>query len=185
MTVKQLKAFLKARGQPVCGKKEELVSRALGCIDLGVQIGGERDVSAGSTPLCRTFDLLITPTGQRLPHPDELRNWTDAAQSDFPSIHQDVVYNYIVLNRHRTVDCGKMAADRTLQKASIMAREGHVHNLLYSAVAEDVDHGFFKASVMPSLPSKDALKTPDYLVWICLSKVTGHVHSAQCGCTAG
>ena len=78
-----------------------------------------------------------------------------------------------------------MGANKVLPKAKAMADENHVHNINYSDIDDECDHGFYKALVLPSLPSKDASKTPDYPVWICVSKATGHIHSALCGCTAG
>ena len=77
-----------------------------------------------------------------------------------------------------------MGATRQL-KGRTMFKEGHVHDAMYHPIQDACDHGFIKAKVIPSLPGRDVTKTPDHNTWICLSKVTGHVHSADCSCTAG
>ena len=182
-TVPVLKAILKARSQSVSGNKQELVARATGCQKLGItpNLGAEDEVSACGI-LARTFKLLHTPTGYQLPDPDSLTDWEDL--TDSPGVCEKDIYNYLVLSHHRTTDNGKIGASRQL-KAQTMFKEGHVLCAKFRPVADGSDHGFVEALVTPSLPGKDAKKTRNYNTWICLSKHSGHIHSAQCTCTAG
>ena len=128
-----------------------LVARAVGCQKLGItsNLGAEDEVSAGGI-LARTFELLHTPTGYQLPDPGSLTDWEDFTES--PSVCEKDIYNCLVLSHHGTADNGKMGASRHL-KAQTMFEEGHVHCAKFHPVADGIDHGVVKASVMRSLPA--------------------------------
>ena len=83
--VADLKKFLKEREQCVSGKKDDLVRRAQGCVSLGIckAIGAETSECGLGSVLHRRLTPLQTPTGQSMPHPDALQNWTDLGE--FPA----------------------------------------------------------------------------------------------------
>ncbi|XP_069110245.1 uncharacterized protein [Argopecten irradians] len=85
------------------------------------------------------------------------------------------IYNYIVL---------KMNSKKQL-KSKVFYDDGHVHSVQVATIDENVSHCYVRAKVLPSLPTANKKDSPDYVVWVMLSKVTACVNSAYCNCTAG
>jgi hypothetical protein len=183
MTVAELKSFLRRRGQPVCGKKHELVARSHGCVLLNIPIGGEKREGEGKI-LGRLYMPLQTASGETLPDPSGLDGWTNLMDlQEFPPVQEKDMINYLL--HSRAMDSKQMAADRALPKAKVMADEGHLLCLEWHHVSAESEYAFVRAQSLPSLPSKDANQTPAHKMWICLIKASGHIHSAYCSCTAG
>ncbi|XP_052246982.1 uncharacterized protein LOC127855443 [Dreissena polymorpha] len=70
-------------------------------------------------------------------------------------------------------------------KSKVFYEDGHVHKVQTSSIDENTSHLYIRATVIPSFPTADKKKSPDYRPWVLLSKVTGCVHSATCNCPAG
>ena len=181
-TVPQLKDFLRDKGVQISGNKSELIKRVQGVLHLGIEslkIVSERDIADGKV---RETNKFLTPLGENLPRPHELScNWSDNVEL-FPPFTKNELYNYLVLNKERTCDGASNNAGRQL-KAKVFYEDKHVHSVQCNLINEDVSHCYVRCRVIPSLPGQT--RKEDYRVWVCLSKVTGHVHSASCDCSAG
>ncbi|XP_046550035.1 uncharacterized protein LOC124259864 [Haliotis rubra] len=70
-------------------------------------------------------------------------------------------------------------------KSFVYFEDGHVHSLEFSPVSDVCSHAIVRCKVIPSLPTSNKKECPDHIAWICLSKVTGKIHSADCTCAAG
>jgi hypothetical protein len=175
MLVKDLKLYLKNREQKVTGSKPELVKRAQGTASLKLLRSIENVKEDDNGELRRRkVEKLTTPLGVRLPDPAMLTGWSDNL-SKSPQFTEKELYNYLVLSKHRTIDSQGMKANRAL-RAEVFYKDSH---------AAPGDHCFVKCLVVPSIPTTNTKKNPDHRVWICLSQITGHVHSADCSCAAG
>ncbi|XP_041376830.1 uncharacterized protein LOC121389299 [Gigantopelta aegis] len=181
--VRELKTFLRDRGEQVSGNKPELVRRAKGVLDLGLKplkvIQQTDKENAGH----REVTKFKTPLGEILPDPSRLPNWLDSL-NDVPNFTDKDLYNYLVLNCQRTFDHDYLKANRAF-KAKVFYEECHVHSVKYHKISEKCSHCFVKCKVIPSYPTKNEKEKPDYDVWLSLSKISGHVHSAGCSCSAG
>ncbi|XP_069119322.1 uncharacterized protein [Argopecten irradians] len=174
LNVKDLKKYLSSRGQHVSGNKRQLLERAQGARRLclsDISIDRKDNIQEQEN---RKNDKLCTPLNERLPHPSELKNWTENF-SNIPDFTEKEIYNYIVL---------KMNHKKQL-KSKVFYEDGHVHSVKMSDVDENSSHCYVKANVLPSLPTANKKDTPDYSTWVMLSKVSGCVYSAECNCTAG
>lgn len=173
LNVSQLKDYLRLHHQYVTGKKINLVSRAKGIRKLGLN---DVNVDKRNSEVFerRKCEKLITPLGEELPHPRTLKSWT-CNLIDIPDFSDGDIYNYFVL---------KMKTKKQL-RAKVYYADRHVHSIMYHEIYDKCEHCFVKCKVMPSLPSANVKQNPDHDVWLCLSKVTGQVHSAECDCTAG
>ncbi|XP_062611092.1 uncharacterized protein LOC134272932 [Saccostrea cucullata] len=179
MTKKQLIDFLKKCKQPNFGNKLELIQRAKGAKDLGLDVDHD-DVDSGDQ---HAQDKIITPLEEGIPVPSKLtEGWVTNCEY-FPDITENEIYNYLVLSK-RTFDLNQQSARRQL-KAKIFYDEGHVQNIEINLVTKDSLHCIIKCDCLPSIPTKDKSKKPAYRSWVCLSKVTGRVHTAECNCVAG
>jgi hypothetical protein len=174
LNVSQLKDYLRLHKEYVTGKKAELVKRAKGLRKIG------RDEVCDEVELWkfqrRQTEKLVTPLGEILPHPTKISSgsWTEVLM-EVPNISDADIYNYFVL---------KMQIKKPL-RAKTYVEDRHVYGIMYSEISSDCEHCFVKCKCMPSIPTADAKANPDHDVWVCLSKVTGAVHSAECDCTAG
>jgi len=101
-----------------------------------------------------------------------------------PDFSEKDLYNYLVLSRQRTFDNAPMGAVKQL-KAKVFYEDNHVHSIRHSPINEHCSHCYVLCEVVPSMPTADTKKNPDYSVWISLSKLTGQVHAADCICPAG
>ncbi|XP_052770940.1 uncharacterized protein LOC128210627 [Mya arenaria] len=174
LNVSQLKDYLRDHNQYVSGKKSELVLRAKGVQKAGLNDRNEVQINAEVNFEKRQCDKLVTPLGQKLPHPKTLISWTSDLMN-IPYFSDSDIYNYFVL---------KMNTKKQL-RSKVYYADRHVHSIMYCSIDEKCEHCFVKCKVMPSLPSASTKDNPDHNVWLCLSKVTGQVHSADCDCTAG
>ena len=174
LKVPQLKEYLRKHGQPVTGNRPALVDKAKGVRKLNLRT--QIDVaSADNLEILRKWcEKLITPLGETIPDPATLTNWTSDV-SLIPNFTDSDIYNYLVLT---------MKSKRQM-RSKIYFNDGHVHSVHYSSVFDDCSHCVVKCKVMPSIPTANKKQNPDHDVWVCLSKVTGKVHSAHCNCTAG
>ncbi|KAH3887037.1 hypothetical protein DPMN_011049 [Dreissena polymorpha] len=173
LSVVQLKDYLRFHNQYVSGNNNELVLRAKGVQKLGFndrQVHRNAEVNYEK----RKTEKLVTPLGEKLPHPDVLNTWSIDLM-DFPTFTDSDIYNYFVL---------KMNTKKQL-RSKVYYVDRHVHSILYHEISDKCEHCFVKCKVLPSLPSANVKENPDHSVWLCLSKVTGQVHSAECNCTAG
>ncbi|XP_069104831.1 uncharacterized protein [Argopecten irradians] len=183
MTVHQLKNFLRSYGQPVGGRSEQLKERAKGVLRLGlpskqsVREGDEEDYSQ------RSARQFVSPLGEILTHPLSLSNWSDDVTL-LPDVSQKDLLNYLVLNRSRTFDNLPLGAVKQL-KAKVFYDDCHIHSIKYHFINEQCSHCYVACKVVPSMPTADVNKRPDYDVWISLSKMTGQIHAADCSCPAG
>lgn len=70
-------------------------------------------------------------------------------------------------------------------KSKIFYGDRHVYNDEIHEMDDEFGHYYIRCKVIPSLPKDNKCKQPDHNVWVMISKVTGNVNSAECGCTAG
>ncbi|KAL3862191.1 hypothetical protein ACJMK2_026410 [Sinanodonta woodiana] len=182
-TVKRLKRFLKEYRQNVSGRAHELRERALGVLCL--QIPSETNLKNADQRDQETRELgkYTTPLGETLPKPDTLDDWSDDV-TKIPDFSERELYNCLVLNTSRTFDRAPCGAVRQL-KAKQFYEDNHVHSVRFQHISNQCSHAYVRCLVIPSLPTLDRNKQPDYRVWISLSKVTGQVNSAECTCPAG
>jgi hypothetical protein len=177
LTKKQLIEFLKKCRQPTFGNKPELIRRAKGAKELGLDNVDDADSAVALKA------KIITPLGENLPVPSQLTTGWLSDCEHFPDLTENEIYNYLVLSK-RTFDSTPQSARRQL-KAKIFYDEGHVQNIEINPVTRDFSHCIIKCECFPSIPTKDKSKKPAYKTWACLSKVTGRVHTAECNCVAG
>ncbi|XP_045202652.2 uncharacterized protein LOC123556116 [Mercenaria mercenaria] len=169
-----LKFYLRSRGQHVSGNKSELIERVkgthrLGLRDLNSVMQEDNDLAAK-----RLTEKLKTPLGKTLKHPDYIDTWS-SDYTNIPDITEKDVYNYFVF---------KIQTKRQL-KAKVMFEDRHVHSIEVNESSENDSHCFVRCRVIQSMPTSNKSKPCDYATWVMLSKVTGCVHSADCGCQAG
>ncbi|XP_076087997.1 uncharacterized protein LOC143058383 [Mytilus galloprovincialis] len=174
---KELQDFLKKCNQPTFGNKPELIERAKGAKDLGLDINNNAPRDDIKSP-------LLTPLGEHLPSPTELKEGWSTNCDQFPDFTHKELYNFLVLSRHRSYDASEMGARRQL-KAKVFYQEGHISNINCHQISEKCSHCIIKCHCLPSIPTKDKKKKPAYQTWVYLSKVTGRVHNAECNCVAG
>lgn len=181
LSVKELKTFLRDRGAHVSGNRPELIKRARGVEKLCVRTLKEIQIEDNRDRVIREGELFVTPLGEKLPKPSELKGCWNEDLSRVPIFRHEDLYNYLVLNRCRTFDRENMNAKKQL-KAKVFYEDGHVHNVRYHEIHKECTHCYVRAKVIPSLPTD---KKKDYEPWACLSKVSGMVHAAGCDCPAG
>ncbi|KAK6186542.1 hypothetical protein SNE40_008562 [Patella caerulea] len=184
LTVTELKSYLRNRGEYVMGKKAELVKRAIGANSLKKRPLEELRLEDENRGHQRRLERFISPLGEVLPDPISLKDGWSTDTRHIPMINNSDLYNYMVLSKRRTLDLGPNNAKRQL-KAKVFYEDGHVHSVCYNDISHDNSHCYVKAKVIPSLPTQTVTQKPDYSVWICMAKVTGHVHAAGCDCSAG
>ncbi|KAL5010709.1 hypothetical protein ScPMuIL_013014 [Solemya velum] len=173
-TIPSLKGYLRSRAQQVSGNKRELIERAKGAHTLGLRCLGDIENEDYQKAIARVVDKLKTPVGETLDHPSYLDKWTDDVNC-IPEMNEKDIYNYFVY---------KLKTKRQL-KAKVMYEDGHVHHIQVNLSGKNESHCFTRARVIPSMPSANQKKCPDYNVWVMLSKATGCINSAECDCTAG
>ena len=172
--VVELKKYLSKHGQNVSGNKSELITRIK-----GVRLLGLKDVNSVAKEdekfdQQRKTDKLSTQLGERLPHPDTLKTWSTDFQR-VPDFTEKEIYNYFVL---------KMNSKKQL-KSKVFYEDRHVHDVEINELDNHYSQYYIRSKVIPSLPTEKKTDTPDYNVWVMLSKVTGSINSAECNCTAG
>ena len=171
LNVSQLKDYLRRHHQYITGKKKDLILRAKG---VGKLEKNDLEPEQRETDEQRKTQKLVTPLGEKLPHPSTLKTWSKDL-SDVPEFKVSDIYNYFVL---------KMGCKKQL-KAKVYYADRHVYGIMYSGISDGCEHCFVRCKVMPSFPTANKKDNPDHEVWLCLSKVTGQVNSAECDCTAG
>jgi len=182
LSVRELKDFLRERGAHVSGNRPELIQRARGIEKLGTRTLTEIKLNDEENRIKREGELFVTPFGENIPKPTQLKGCWDENLSKVPHFRQEDLYNYLVLNRNRTFDKENMNAKKQL-KAKVFYQDRHVHSVRYHEISAKCSHCYIRAKVIPSLPTDN--KKKDYEAWACLSKMTGMVHGAGCDCTAG
>ena len=175
---KELQDFLKECQQPTFGNKPELIERVIGAKALGLDKTNTRKV------LQNANTSVLTPLGENLPTPSQLKDGWSSNCDEFPEFTQKELYNYLVLSKHRSYDDNEMGARRQL-KAKVFYQEGHISDIKCHHISEKCSQCLIKCSCLPSIPTKDKKKKPAYQTWVCLSKVTGRVDTAECNCVAG
>ncbi|ESO88647.1 hypothetical protein LOTGIDRAFT_165431 [Lottia gigantea] len=184
LNVNELKSYLRDHGQYVSGVKSELIKRAKGTDIFRQRPLSELVLEDRNFEERRNLERFVTPLGETLPHPSSLKQgWIDDCEQ-IPDFTNTELYNYLVLSQGRTVDKEKNNAKRQL-KAKVFYEDRHVHSVQYHNIAAKITHCYVRAKVIPSMPTLNEKKKPDYLVWISMSKVTGHVHGAGRECSAG
>ncbi|KAK3106389.1 hypothetical protein FSP39_018991 [Pinctada imbricata] len=174
LKVPELKEYLRQHRQPVTGNKNVLIEKAKGVRKLNLRTRIDVASEDNLEILRKWCEKLITPLGETIPDPASLTNWSDDVTL-IPSFTDSDIYNYLVLT---------MKSKRSM-RAKIYFEDSHVHSLKYHFVEENCSHCVVKSKVIPSIPTANKKQNPDHDVWVCLSKVTGKVHSAHCNCTAG
>lgn len=182
--VKELKRFLRDHSQHVTGTKDVLISRAKGVIDLDLTTLNIQCENDDESARLRNLQKFVTPLGEDIPNPEVLKSNWSADILKIPEFRTGDLYNYLVLNNQRTFDAASIKAKRQL-KANVFYQDGHVHSVQHHQIYTDCSHCYVKARVIPSIPTEKQNKKPDYITWVCLSKVTGRVHAAGCSCSAG
>lgn len=183
LKVPELKLFLRDHGLPVSGSKHELIERAIGANELGKKSIHELKKLDENFKRDRNLDRLVSPLGEKLPALSELKSgWIDDISS-IPCVTNNDLYNYLVLNNNRTFDSKPVGAKRQL-KAKVFYSDRHLHSVKFHEIDTKLSHCYVKALVIPSIPTQKENKK-DYIVWACLSKITGQVHAAGCDCAAG
>lgn len=168
-TIAKLREFLRENNQIISGSKKELVERARGVIILKLTAVQGQNNQSEKNSKSSTF-----PDGEPIPDIRTLSNWS----SDFtniPDFSEKDIYNYLVI---------KMNTKRQL-KSKVFLEDKHVHSVEYNPINNESSHCAIRCKVIPSFPSADMSKRPDYDVSTFLSKVTGNVFAAHCTCTAG
>ena len=184
LNVSELKLYLRDHGQYVSGLKSELIKRAKGTDILRKRPLSELNLEDENFEKRRNLERFVSPLGEKLPHPSSLKHgWIDDCEQ-IPDFSNLELYNYLVLSQGRTIDKEQNNAKRQL-KAKVFYEDRHVHSVQYHEIDSKITHCFVRAKVIPSLPTINEKKKPDYVVWISMSKVTGHIHSAGCECSAG
>lgn len=174
MTVKDLKVYLRRYGQFVTGNKKDLIDRAMGVTKLKLVDKMVVEIDDGAGKMCSRYEKLTTPLGELIPEPNGLIGWSKDV-SLIPDLCDNDIYNYLVLEK------GARRQHKS-DRSSWYVADNHVHNMEYHHISEDCSHCVVRCRMIRSLPKKD---DPDHVVWVCLSKVTGKINSADCGCTAG
>lgn len=161
-------------GQNISGNKNQLILSVKGTRHLGLK--DLNSVSQEDEKLSekRKFDKQSTPIGECLPHPNSLKTWTTNFQN-VPDFSEKEIYNYLVL---------KMNSKKQL-KSKVFYEDRHVHSVEINEMDNQYSQYYIRSKVIPSLPTEKKADSPDYCVWIMLSKVTGNINSAECNCTAG
>lgn len=179
----ELRDYLRKHGLPVSGSKRELVERVKGSLEIGRIPLQELRTCDENFAKRRNLDKLRTPFGERLPSADALKSgWSSDIQL-IPSITKEDLYNYLVLNDSRTFDNKPVNARKQLN-AKVFYTDGHIHSVQYHDIDTNISHCYVRAECIKSVPVVND-KKKDYVVWVCLSKVTGRVHAADCTCDAG
>lgn len=182
LSVRELRNYLRERGAHVSGNRPELIKRAKGIEGLGTRTLKEIKLDDERNRIVREGELFVTPFGEKLPKPCELKGCWDDDLTRVPMFRQEDLYNYLVLSQSRTFDKENMNARKQL-KAKVFYEDRHVHTVRYHQISKDCTHCYIRANVIPSLPTDN--KKKDYQAWACLSKLTGMVHAAGCDCPAG
>jgi hypothetical protein len=171
---KELQDFLKECQQPTFGNEPELIERVIGAKALGLDITSKTNTRK---VLQNIKTSVLTPLGEHLPTPSHLKDVWSSNCDEFPEFTQKELYNYLVLSKHRSYDDSEMGTRRQL-KAKVFYQERHISDIKCHQISE-------KCSCLPSIPTKDKKKKPAYQTWVCLSKVTATVQTAECNCVAG
>ena len=182
LTVVQLKDYLRNRGEYVSGNKEELLKRAKGVQLLKKKPLSEIQLEDQINDEQRRCERLVTPLGEKLPDPMTLKKGWTADVKSIPHFQYSELYNYMVLSKKRSIDLESNKANRQTVKSKVFLNDRHLYDVYVNSLCDDTSHCFVRAKCIKSLPGD---KVPDYVVWVCLSKITGRVHSAGCGCDAG
>ncbi|XP_033728272.1 uncharacterized protein LOC117317556 [Pecten maximus] len=174
LKVPALKGYLRKHGQYVTGNKPALVDRAKGVRKVGLTDVNYTKHDDATKHDVRHREKLTTPLGEIIPEPSSLKNWTSDV-SEIPDFTDSATYDYLVLT---------MKATRQF-RSRVYFEDRHLHSVHYQPVSEECSHGIVRCKVIPSIPTVNKKENPDHEVWICLSKVSGKIHSANCNCTAG
>ena len=175
LNVVGLKNYLRRHNQYVTGNKSELLERAIGIKKLQLRDKYDQDSVDSRECVSRREEKLTTPLGEKLPDPLSLASGWISDVVDIPDFSERDVYNYLVL---------RLNAKRHL-RAKVYYEDRHVYGISQHQVTDKSSHCFVRCKVIPSLPTAKVSDNPDHTVWLCMSKVTGQVHSADCSCTAG
>ena len=170
----RFKGLLEALWTVLTGNKKDLIERAMGVGKLKLVDKMVIENDDGTGKIGSRTEKLRTPLGELIPKPNGLISWSKDV-SLIPDVCGNDIYNYLVLEK------GARRQHKS-DRSSWYVADHHVHNMEYHHISEDCSHCIVRCEVKPSLPKKDG---PDHVVWVCLSKVTGKVNSADCGCAAG
>ena len=182
LTVVQLKNYLRSRGEYVSGNKEELLKRAKGAQLLNKKPLREIQLADQICDEQRRVERFVTPLGEKLPDPKTLKTGWTSDLKVIPNFQYSELYNYMVLSKKRCIDNESNQANRQTVKSKVFQNDRHLYDVYVNPLSDDTSHCFVRAKCIKSLPGD---KIPDYIVWVCLSKITGRVHSAGCDCDAG
>jgi hypothetical protein len=145
MTVADLRVYLRGHGEPVGGTRDILIARAEGVVILGKRPLADILSEDEDNRLIREHDRLKTPLGEMLPHPSSqaLRHGWMSDPHLFPPVNFDVLYNYLVLSKHSTMDGQKLGAGRQL-KAKNYYDCHHVHDVACHPISNEMSHAFIR-----------------------------------------
>jgi len=166
--VPALKNYLRQHGQYVTGNKSDLIERAKGVRKLQLRDVNDVQYDDDAIHLMRNKEKLTTPLGEVIPEPSSLKNWTFDV-TNIPHFSDSEIYNYLVLT---------MKAKRQF-RSKVYFEDRHVHSLEYHPMSDECSHCLVPCKIIPSLPTSNKKDNPDHDVWVCLSKVSGKVHSAN------
>ena len=172
LNVSNLKVLLKEHKQGVSGRKSDLIERLLGVQKLWKSAVPSSKESSAVDSVDQA--LSQTPLGEDLPDPSLLKDWSENLSS-VPPFTDSEIYNYVVL----------LKKSKRHLRSEVFYKDRHVHSLQINDISKDCSHCYIKCRVIPSLPKANAKDHPDHNVWVCLSKVSGAVYTANCSCTAG
>ncbi|KAH3825055.1 hypothetical protein DPMN_126917 [Dreissena polymorpha] len=180
LSVRELRLYLKDRGENVSGNRPELIKRARGLLKLGKRTLKEIEISDNVDHDVRQCQLFTTPLGDKLPTPSDIKECWDENLDKVPNFRKEDLYNYLVLSKSRTHDKENRNAKRQL-KAEVFYEDS-----AQCTIPPDYPRVFTllcPSKVIPSLPTDN--KKKDHDAWVCLAKMSGMVHAAGCICTAG
>lgn len=180
-----LRQYLRKHGLPVSGSKYELKERVKGAFELKVKPLSDMKLRDANFSERRSVDLHVTPLGEDLPDVKTLKTGWNKDPNVLPPFTESDLYNYLVLNDTRTFDNKPINAKKQL-KAKVFYTDRHLHSVEFHEINKTISHCYIRAKCIRSVPGMSTKEnTFEYCVWLCLSKVSGRVHGAGCGCDAG
>ncbi|WAR21599.1 hypothetical protein MAR_015573 [Mya arenaria] len=203
LNVSQLKDYLRDHNQYVSGKKSELVLRAKGVQKAGLNDRNEVQINAEVNFEKRQCDKLVTPLGQKLPHPKTLISWTSDLMN-IPYFSDSDIYNYFVLKmntkKQRGEACNHIGAIMyALSDISTKKKDGTIASTSSKCVWDQFNNPrkrkltpkksselkFRKFKMDTEEPSKPKMKTAKELFSISFSEENFRKKLSACNSSAG
>ena len=174
--------FLRDRGIPTRGRKEELLALAYGAQFFKIPIC----LSATEKERNRAerYCSLLTISDQTLPDPfsDLSTVWIGESQgmSEWPPTMYGDLAEYLVQKGERDLRT-RLLTDYKEGKAYSYFDSKRLREVYYHKIHADSPYCFVKSECCPSMKVSHEM----HKVWICIHKKSGKIISAYCSCFAG